>query len=186
MFDVEKSIAQANGLFNALVGYVRGEGQAHDAYTVEVEVFRDLLAMGLQIMGIWFGTKASGDVGPAIATEAGQVLPREALKRRRYIMVFGELGLPRWYYRGDEGPGLFPLDEAANLPESTYSYFVKGLLGQGVAGRTYDGVLADFEKLFGFRPPKHTLEEMVPGAAADADAYYEALGVPSPPRPRTC
>ncbi len=180
MFDVEKSIAQANGMFNALVGYVRGAGQAHPAYEVEVKVFRDLLAMGLQLMGMWFERKAGGDVGPALATEAGQVLPREALKRRRYIMVFGELALPRWYYHRDGAAGVFPLDEAADLPECTYSYFVQDLLGQGVAAKTYDEVLADFEKLFGFRPPKHTLEEMVPAAAADADAYYEAQGVPSP------
>jgi hypothetical protein len=180
VFDVEKSIAQANGMFNALVGYVRGAGQAHNAYQVEVKVFREVLAMGLQLMGMWFETKAGGDVGPALAAEAGQGLPREALKRRRYIMVFGELELPRWYYHRDGAAGVFPLDEMADLPESTYSYFVQDLLGQGVAGKTYDEVLADFEKLFGFRPPKHTLEEMVPAAAADADPYYETLGVPSP------
>ena len=180
MFDVEKSIAQATGMFNALVGYVRGPGQAHRAYEVEVKVFRDLLAMGLQFMGTWFAGKAGGDIGPALATQTGQVLPREALKRRRYVTVFGELVLPRWYYHCDGAAGVFPLDEQADLPESTYSYFVQDLLGQGVASKTYDEVLADFEKLFGFRPPKHTLEEMVPGGAADADAYYEALGVPSP------
>jgi hypothetical protein len=180
MFDVEKSIAEANVLFNALVGYVRGEGQAHDAYTVEHKVLRDLLAMGLRLMGVWFASKAGGDVGPALASETGQVLPREALKPRRYITVFGELVLARWYYHRDGTPGVFPLDVSANLPQSTYSYLVQDVLARGVAGRTYDEVLGDFERLFGFRPPKHTLEEMVPGVAADADAYYEALGVPSP------
>ena len=180
MFDVEKSIAQARGMFNALVEHVRGEAQAHDAYTVERRVFRDLLAVGLEVMGIWFERKGGGDVGKAVVTEGGQVLPREALKPRRYLMVFGELGLVRWYYHRDGSPGIFPLDEMANLPQSTYSYYVQDLLGQAVAGGTYDEALADFEKLFGFRPPKHTLEEMPPAAAADADAYYEAQGVPPP------
>ena len=180
MFDVEKSIAQANGLFNALVEHVRGEAQAHDAYRVERRVFRDVLAVGLQVMAIWFEEKEGGDVGRTIVTEAGEEVPRECLKSRRLLTVFGELGLPRWYYHRDGSPGIFPLDEEVNLPESTYSYFVQDLLGQAVAGKTYDEALADFEKLFGFRPPKHTLEEMPATAAADADAYYEAQGVPPP------
>lgn len=180
MFDVEKSIAQANEMFNAMVERVGGEAQAHDAWTVERDVFRGLLAMGRQMMAVWFEKRMGEDVGPAIGTGAGETLAREALKSRRYIMVFGELALPRWYYHGNEGPGIYPLDEAANLPEITYSYFVQDLLDQRVTGMTYDEAAANFEKLFGFRPPKHTVEEMAPAAAANADAYYESLGVPSP------
>jgi len=180
MFDVEKSIAQAHEMFNAMVERVRGEAQVQDAWTVEREVFRGLLALGLRMMAIWFEKKMGEDVGPAIGTAAGETLAREALKSRRYIMVFGELALPRWYYHGDEGPGIYPLDEAANLPETTYSYFVQDLLGQRVTGMTYDEAAATFEKLFSFRPPKHTVEEMAPAAAAHADAYYETLGVPPP------
>jgi hypothetical protein len=179
MFDVERSIAEASGVFNALVEYLRGEAQAHRAYRVESRVFRDLLAMGLPLMRMWFEVKAGGDVGPSLTTEAEQVLRREALKGRRLITVFGELAVLRWYYHRNGAAGVFPLDEIADLPESTYSYFVQDLLGQAVAGRTYDDALADFEKLFGFRPPKHTLEDMMPAIAADADPYYEALGIPS-------
>jgi hypothetical protein len=180
VFDLEKSLAQAREKFNATVEYVRGEGQGHDAYRVERKVFRDVLGMGLELMAVWFEKKLGGDVGEAIVSEAGQVLPRECLKSRRYVTVFGELGLPRWYYHPDGSRGIFPLDEEANLPESTYSYFVQDLLGQRVAAKAYDEALADLQKLFGFRPPKHTVEEMAPAVATDADAYYEAQGVPPP------
>jgi len=180
MFDVEASLSEAREKFKALIVYLLGEGQRHDAYRVEVKVFRDILAMALYLVAAWFMKKVGGNVGKAIVTDAGETLPREALKSRRYFTIFGELKLWRWFYHRDGLPGVFPLDQETNLPESTYSYFVQDLLGERVTGKTYDEALADFEKLFGFRPPKHTLEAMAPAAAADADAYYESLGVPPP------
>jgi hypothetical protein len=182
MFDVEASLSEARGKFKALIEYLLGEGQRHDAYRVEVKVFRDILAMALYLVAAWFMKKLGGNVGKAVVTEAGEELPREALKSRRYVTIFGELELWRWFYHREGSPGLFPLDRETNLPESTYSYFVQDLLGERVTGKTYDEALADFEKLFGFRPPKHTLEAMAPAAAANADAYYASLGVP-PPEP---
>lgn len=180
MFDVEKSIAQASGKFNALVRYVLEEGQSQDAYEVEVKLFRDLLALGLLLLALWFARKGGSDVGKAVATEAGDVLPRERLKGRRYLSVFGELWVPRWYYHGDGLPGVFPLDEEANLPERIPSYFVQELSGQRVAQMTYDETLAEMEKLFAFRLPKHMLEDLAREIARDADAYYEAQGTPPP------
>ena len=180
MFDVEASLSEARGKFKALIDYLLGEGQDHDAYRVEVKIFRDILAMALYLVAAWFMKKLGGNVGKAMVTEAGEELPREALKSRRYVTIFGELKLWRWFYHRDGSPGVFSLDQETNLPVSTYSYFVQDLLGEDVTGETYDEVLARFEKLFGFRPPKHTLEAMAPAAAVDADAYYESLGVPPP------
>ena len=180
MFDVETSLSEAREKFKALIEYLLGEGQGHDAYRVEVKIFRDILVMALYLVAAWFMKKLGGNVGKAIVTEAGEELPREALKSRRYVTIFGELEVWRWFYHRDGSPGIFPLDRETNLPESTYSYFVQDLLGERVTGETYDKAMAHFEKLFGFRPPKHTLEAMAPAAAVDADAYYESLGIPPP------
>ena len=180
MFDVEKSIAQARDGFNATVAYVQGEGQSHDAYAVEVRVFREVLAMGLHVLAAYFDRKKGGDVGQAVETEGGEVLGRERLKSRRYVTVFGELELWRHYYHEEGSPGVFPLDEETNLPESTYSYFVQELVEQRVARMTYDEAVAEVAKLFGFRLPKHTVEDLAPRTAADADAYYESQGTPPP------
>jgi len=180
VFDVEKSIAKARGKFNALVQYVLDRGQRDNAYEVEVELFRSLLALGLLLLRVWFARKGGSDVGKAVATDGGEVLPRERLKGRRYLTVFGELWLPRWYYHTDGLPGVFPLDEEVNLPERIPSYFVQELTGQGVAQKTYDETLAGMEKLFALRLPKHMLEDLAREMAPDADAYYEALGTPPP------
>lgn len=144
---MEASLSEARGKFKALIEYLLGEGQGTDAYRVEVRIFRDLLAIGLYRVAAWLMKKLGGNVGKAIVTETGEELPREALKSRRFITIFGERGLWRWFYPSDHSPGIFPLDQETNLPESTYSYFVQDLLGEDVAGETYDEVLGRFEKL---------------------------------------
>ena len=78
MFDVEKRIAQGLENFNATVGYVLGEGQSQDAYSVEVRVFREVLAMGLHLLAAYFEQKAGGDVGQAIETNGPFELRGEA------------------------------------------------------------------------------------------------------------
>ena len=180
MFEVEKTLAQARGKFNAMVAYVVGDGQAEDAYGIEVRVFRDVLALGLLVLRTWFAAKRGGDVGPAVATEGGEVLRRERLKRRRYLTVFGELGLPRWYYHREGSPGVFPLDEEVNLPHSTYSYFVQELTEHRVGRMAYDEALGEMERLFGFAPRKEGAKALAAGAAADVDPYYHSLGVRAP------
>jgi len=60
MFEVEKTLAQASGKFNAMMDYVLGEGQAEDAYGIEVRVFREVLALGLLVLRAWFAAKRGG------------------------------------------------------------------------------------------------------------------------------
>ena len=50
MFNMEASLSGTRGEFKALIDYLLGEGQAGDAYHVEVKVFRELLAIGLFLM----------------------------------------------------------------------------------------------------------------------------------------
>jgi len=50
MCNMEASLSGTRGEFKALIDYLLGEGQAGDAYHVEVEVFRELLAIGLFLM----------------------------------------------------------------------------------------------------------------------------------------
>jgi len=180
MFEVEESIAQAQEKFNEMVRYVRQEGQSDDAYRAEVRLFRDVLALGRCLLGAWFAGKRGGDVGRAVVTQAGQVLPRERLKVRRFLSVFGELELARCYYHQDGSPGLFPLEEEANLPEETVSHFVQQLALGRTARMTYDEAIAELEELFGFTLRKETLQEMAARVAADADPYYESQGTPRP------
>jgi len=180
MFDVEKSIAEAQEKFNRLAHYVRGEAQHEEAYVVERRLFKEGLKVMLDLLAAYFEAKEGGDVGRAVEAESGERLPRERLKRRQYLTVFGELRLRRWYYHEDGASGLCPLDEEGNLPQRKYSYFVQELLGHRVGRMTYDDALDEIERLFGFRLDKHNLEDLAGELARDADAYYVAQGAPPP------
>ena len=180
MFDVEKSLAQAQEKFKRMTDYVQNEGQSHDAYTVERRLFRDAMGVALHLLAAYFDEKAGGDVGERIQTESGAELPRERLKSRRYLSVFGELVLARYYYHKDGSPGIMPLDAQTNLPDSTYSYFVQELVEQRVGRMAYEEAVGEMERLFGFRLPKHSVEELAPKIAGHADGYYQDQAIPAP------
>ena len=180
IFEAEKRIAQAEEEFKSLCEYVTGEAQDQDAYTVEKRLFKEVLRMALSLMAAYFDEKQGGDVGDAVVTDTDDYLPRERLKSKRFICIFGELLLQRWYYHEDNRPGVFPLDEDVNLPERCYSYFVQELTGQRAGLMAYDEIIGELTRLFGFAPYKHSIEDMAAEAAQDADVFTESLPQPQP------
>ena len=62
MFDVEKSIAEAQEKFNRLAHYVRGEAQHEEAYVVERRLFKEGLKVMLDLLAAYFEAKEGGDV----------------------------------------------------------------------------------------------------------------------------
>ena len=179
MYDVERSIAQADAQFRELVAYVRGDGQQSEAHVVEKRLFREGMRVLLSLLEAYFAVKEGGAVGSAIQLESGRVLRRERLKTRRYLSVFGELELRRVYYHADGYPGVFPLDEETNLPKRTYSYFVQELVEREAARLPYEEALRHLEELFGWALPKRSVEQIAPEAAREVEAFYEAEGTPS-------
>ena len=180
MFDVEKSIADAQEKFNRLAQYVRTEGQCEEAYVVERRLFQEGMKMLLDLLAAYFEGKEGGDVGQAIETQSGERLGRERLKPCQYLTVFGELRLRRWYYHEDGASGVSPLDADVNLPQRKYSYFLQELLGHRVGRMAYDDALGEVEQVFGFHVHKHSVEDIASEAARDVDSYYEEQGTPPP------
>jgi len=178
MFDVEKSIAEADSKFKELVNYVLMDGQCQDAYVVERRLFHDGLKVLGSLLEAYFAQRAAADTGTAVETDAGERLPRERMLSRRYVSVFGELALSRPYYHRDGLPGLLPVDEETNLPERLYSYFVQELVQRRVNRMAYDEVIAEMDQLFGLKIDKHTIERLAPEIARDADAYTETAPAP--------
>lgn len=179
-FDAEKRIADATDQFKELCRYVVEEGQGNDAYAVEKHLFRESFKMLLDLMAAYFDTKQGGDVGTGIETEQGDYLPRERLKPKRFVCVFGELQLQRYYYHEDNVGSVFPLDQETNLPQRCYSYVVQEFLQRHDCRMTYDEAIKEMTDLFGFAPYKHTIEDMAGEAAQDEQAYYDSHPAPDP------
>lgn len=180
MYEVEKSLGQADERFRGLLAYVRGEAQQEEAHVVEKRLFREGMRLLLVLLEVYFAVKEGGEVGSAIQLENGGRLGRERIKPRRYLSVFGELELRRVYYHEGGQPGVFPLDEETNLPARTYSYFVQELVEREAVRLPYEEAVRHLEELFGWGLPKRSVEGMVPEAAREVAAFYEAEGTPSP------
>jgi hypothetical protein len=180
VFGVEKSIAEALAICKALADYVLGKGQREDAYTVEKKLLRDGLKVMRCLLNAYFLAKRGGNKGKSIKNEPGQVLHRKHLKRRRYLSLFGELILWRYYYHANGSPGVFPLDVETNLPKRRYSYVVEELAQRAVNRMAYDEAVTLLEQLFGLETDKHTIENIAPEISGDADAFCEAEPAPAP------
>jgi len=178
-FDCEKSIAAATEQFKQIKDYIRGEAQTQDAYTVERRLFMESMRLNLCLLGAYFEKRQGGDVGQCIELENGDILPRERLKDKHYVTVFGELLLKRWYYHEDGAPGVLPLDEDVNLPVRSYSYYVQELLNRKTTGMTYDEALDEMQRTFGFAPYKHTVEDLANEAARDIQSFYDNEAAPA-------
>ena len=179
-FDCERSIAHATAQFKQIKNYIGGEAQTQDAYTVEGRLFRESMKLALCMMGAYFEQKQGGDRGQLLSLPDGSTLPRERLQTKQLVTVFGELELKRWYYHEDGSSGVYPLDEEVNLPQRSFSYYVQETLGRATTGATYDEVMADMQRLYGFAPYKHSVEAIVEQAACDVGSFYESRPLVAP------
>ena len=81
MFDVEKSIANAEEEFKRMADYVRTEAQSQDAYAVERRLFDESRRLCLHLLCAYFEQKAGARVGQAVETGAGAIRRRPCRRR---------------------------------------------------------------------------------------------------------
>jgi hypothetical protein len=139
------------------------------------ELQRLLLQAHIQLRGI-------GDVGPALVVEqTGQ--PARYTRRRvhtRWLKtIFGPIPIMRLGYSRPGVPGIYPLDRDLQLPARCFSYELqKHSVLAAVQGPFQESIdrIAEFS---GVSMPKRSLEEILPDAAQDFDAFYAHRSLPS-------
>ncbi len=108
--------------------------QQHPIHQVEEVVFRDLLAMGRNLLQAFLALSGDGDVGPNLTilgdgpAAPPRVLPRlDQPRRRPYLSIFGEVEIERIGYGHDRLDAA--LDARLHLPRRQYSYLFQQWLG---------------------------------------------------------
>src|SRR5713101_4062324 len=137
------------------------------------EVQRLLLQAHLQHRG-------SGDVGPALQLEQadGTVLySHRRLSTRSLTTVFGTVELVRMGYSRSGGPSIFPLDKALALPARSFSYELQRRLVKAAVQNPFLESVQTIADLTGVAVSKRSLEEILPDAALDFDAFYQQRSV---------
>jgi hypothetical protein len=137
------------------------------------EVQRLLLQAHLQHRG-------NGDVGPALRLELpdGELLySHRRLSDRSLTTVFGTVELVRMGYSRPGAPSIFPLDKALALPARSFSYELQRRLVKAAVQNPFLESVQTIAELTGVSVSKRSLEEILPDAARDFNAFYQQRSV---------
>lgn len=132
------------------------------------EVQRLLLQAHLQQRG-------NGDVGSALCLQQsnGEMLySHRRLGTRTLTTVFGTVELVRMGYSRPGAPGIFPLDRALTLPARSFSYELQRRLVKAAVLNPFLDSVQTIADLTGVSVSKRSLEQILPDAAQDFDAFY--------------
>jgi hypothetical protein len=132
------------------------------------EVQRLLLQAHLQQRG-------NGDVGPALylQRQEGEVAySHRRLGSRSLTTIFGTVELVRMGYSQPGVPGIFPLDRALTLPARSFSYELQRRLVKAAVQNPFLDSVQTIADLTGVSVSKGSLEQILPDAAQDFDAFY--------------
>ena len=132
------------------------------------EVQRLLLQTHLQHRG-------NGDLGPALQLEQADGAVRYSHRRlgtRALTTVFGTVELVRMGYSRPGAPGIFPLDRALTLPARSFSYELQRRLVKAAVQNPFLDSVQTIADLTGVSVSKRSLEQILPDAAQDFDAFY--------------
>ena len=133
-----------------------------------IEVQRLLLQAHLQHRG-------NGDVGPALCLQQqdGHVFySHRRLGVRSLTTIFGTVELVRVGYSRPGSPSIFPLDQALALPARSFSYELQRRLVKAAVQNPFLESVQTIADLTGVSVSKRSLEEILPDAALDFDAFY--------------
>jgi len=139
------------------------------------EVERLLLQQHIQHRG-------NGDVAPALLVHQAtkQLLyTHRRLGTRSLRTIFGEVEITRMGYSRDGAGGIYPLDEALQLPARSFSYELQRRLIKAAVQGPFQESIDAIAEITGVSVAKRSLEEMLPEAAQDLDAFYQER-VPEP------
>jgi hypothetical protein len=152
-------------------------------HEVEAHLFREMLALGAQLLGAFLKLVGPGDLGEEVALEKGRTVKRWPKQHaRRLLTVFGEFWIPRWVYgrRPGQKIELAPTDQRLGLPEGDLSYLLQEwdqLLG---IEQAFGLVRDTLETILGFRQSVDTLERGNRQMAKAAPAFRQSQPAPKP------
>jgi hypothetical protein len=175
----DQIVAQMQQDFHQLIAYVR-DTQTRTATEVERTLFQRLLALGLQLLRLFFLTRAARRPSTPITT-TGTPLPFHSRRPIDYFSVFGKLCFARHYfYRSDAG-GMCPLDADLSLPARCYSDLLRDWMAYDSTDGAYRETSTTLERILGLELSIQSLERVVLADACDVAAFYEQLpqGTPS-------
>jgi len=151
-------------------------------HQVEEKIWRQLLALGREILSAFFQRVGDGDLGETLQSPNGRTLRRLPQRHARlYQSLFGSFELVRAVYGQREGQRIecVPLDQRLQLPEHKFSHLLQDWSQHLVVGMPYAEAQRSLEKILGFKLTIDSLERMNRQMATGVVDFLDQL--PSPP-----
>jgi len=172
-------VAQLREEFQGLVAYVTGpETQDATAYTVEVALFRRVLALGALLLRVFFLTRAQARPAPPVSLADGTPLRYHDQRQTTYYAVFGKVAFARHYFTAPGQAGVCPLDAALSLPPRCYSDLLRDWADYGSTAGSYRESATALARLLGQTVSPHALATAVAEDAQEVDAFYARPPLP--------
>jgi len=148
--NVDLSVQQIQQAFQALIAYVTGpETRTATAYTVELTIFRHLLALGAALLRVFFQTRAAERPSGPIRAPGGTELAYHDCRPCTYYSVFGKVRFARHYFTAVGQEGVCPLDADLSLPARCYSDLLQEWGTYGTTDASYHESQAALERILG-------------------------------------
>jgi hypothetical protein len=170
--NVSPIVQQIQQDFQALLTYVTGpEAHTLTAYTVELTLFRRLLALGATLLRLFFLTRAARRP-PAPVSVTDTLLAYHDCRPVAYYSIFGKLSFARHYFYTLGLGGQCPLDAALSLPEHCYSDLLREWTDYDATDGAYRETASAIERILGLDLSVAALESNLREDAQDVAAFY--------------
>jgi len=165
--------------FESLLSYVEN-AKTEVADQVERHLFERLLAMGAQLIWLFFELRSQGASRTNATNQAGDEIPYFGERKRDYFSIFGKVPLERPYFYQSGMGGMAPLDGELSLGSDSYSDLLRELAEYLGVDVTYEKVIDLFGHILGQSLTKNAVQGMIAEDAQDVVAYYEQKPPPPP------
>ncbi len=168
--------------FNEIMAFVNSSvANGSAVHEIEQSLWVRILALGGDMMGLYFSLQGDGDVGTHLTTQDGQTLKRlTKLHTRSYLSIFGNFELQRAVYGTREGQKIehVPLDARLQLPKGKFSYVLQDWNHSFALEMPFAHVSKLLEKVLGFKQSVNSLERSNRWCAEEVEDFWAAVPVP--------
>jgi len=165
-----------------VIELVIGESsQDKTAYEVEGQLWQKMLALGQQLMQLFFTTQEKEEEQQEVYEVAGIGYRYIGQRQRKYVSLFGDVMVGRacYWYKGMESQ--FPLDDQLSLPQRSFSDLVQERISELSVIMTYEEAVTVFSRWLSWDLSKRSSEQINADHADSVTAYYEAQPTPDTP-----
>ena len=164
--------------FESLLNYVENAKES-TADQVERHLFGRLLAMGAQLLWLFFDLRSQQASRTRTTSQTGEGIPYFGERKRDYFSIFGKVPVERPYFYQSGVGGMAPLDAELSLGTDCYSDVMREMVEYLGVDVTYEKVVDLVDHILGHSLSKNAVQGMIAEDAQDVVAYYEQK--PTPP-----